>query len=403
MSSTTSRWMSRSWLNASSSWLRLTVPSIEFSIGHEPEVDLAGLHRVEHVGHRAEQHELGRRQVGLGLQRLLGERAERPEEADAGARRGGGHGGPGYWACSAGLGVQDGGVAVVPARLRAAGRSESRRVLRGSNRELSPAQWSGGRAGARADRRRSRRHADRARRCAACRSPRSATRWSTTTARCARACPRRCTAGARPPSSASRSSASCWPTAPGRCCSPGCRRRRAQGRARRPSRRRGQGRRACCGAGRIRSARRRCSSSAPAPPTCRWSTSASSRSQAYGFDPDRLTDVGVAGLHRLLAHLDRITSADAVVVVAGMEGALASVIGGLTSAPGRGRAHQRRLRRRARRRHRAAGDARLVRQRRHRGRHRQRFRRGLRDRQDVPVTRRCAPPGSTASPAPPAT
>ena len=55
--------------------------------------------------------------------------------------------------------------------------------------------------------------------------------------------------------------------------------------------------------------------------------------QAHGFAPDRLTDVGVAGLHRLLAHLDRITSADAVVVVAGMEGALASVIGGLTSGP----------------------------------------------------------------------
>ncbi|MDP9463338.1 MAG: nickel pincer cofactor biosynthesis protein LarB [Actinomycetota bacterium] len=55
--------------------------------------------------------------------------------------------------------------------------------------------------------------------------------------------------------------------------------------------------------------------------------------QAYGFDPDRLTDVGVSGLHRLLAHIDRITSADAVVVVAGMEGALASVIGGLTKGP----------------------------------------------------------------------
>lgn len=54
---------------------------------------------------------------------------------------------------------------------------------------------------------------------------------------------------------------------------------------------------------------------------------------AHGFQPDRLTDVGVAGLHRLLANLDRITSADAVVVVAGMEGALASVVGGLTSAP----------------------------------------------------------------------
>jgi hypothetical protein len=54
---------------------------------------------------------------------------------------------------------------------------------------------------------------------------------------------------------------------------------------------------------------------------------------AYGFAPDRLSDIGVSGLHRLLAHLDRITSADAVVVVAGMEGALASVIGGLTSGP----------------------------------------------------------------------
>ncbi|HVE19789.1 MAG TPA: nickel pincer cofactor biosynthesis protein LarB, partial [Ilumatobacteraceae bacterium] len=55
--------------------------------------------------------------------------------------------------------------------------------------------------------------------------------------------------------------------------------------------------------------------------------------RAYGFDPDRLADIGVSGLHRLLAHVDRITAADAVVVVAGMEGALASVIGGLTSGP----------------------------------------------------------------------
>jgi NCAIR mutase (PurE)-related protein len=54
---------------------------------------------------------------------------------------------------------------------------------------------------------------------------------------------------------------------------------------------------------------------------------------AYGFAPDRLDDVGVAGLHRLLAHVDRVTAADVVVVLAGMEGALASVIGGLTAAP----------------------------------------------------------------------
>ncbi len=54
---------------------------------------------------------------------------------------------------------------------------------------------------------------------------------------------------------------------------------------------------------------------------------------AYGFTPRRLTDVGVAGMHRLLAHVDELAGADAVVVVAGMEGALASVVGGLTPAP----------------------------------------------------------------------
>jgi pyridinium-3,5-biscarboxylic acid mononucleotide synthase len=43
--------------------------------------------------------------------------------------------------------------------------------------------------------------------------------------------------------------------------------------------------------------------------------------------------VGVAGLHRLLAVADRLADADAVIVVAGMEGALASVVGGLTAAP----------------------------------------------------------------------
>lgn len=54
---------------------------------------------------------------------------------------------------------------------------------------------------------------------------------------------------------------------------------------------------------------------------------------ANGLRADRLHDVGVAGLHRLLAHLDRVTAADAVIVVAGMEGALASVVGGMTSRP----------------------------------------------------------------------
>jgi hypothetical protein len=44
-------------------------------------------------------------------------------------------------------------------------------------------------------------------------------------------------------------------------------------------------------------------------------------------------DVGVAGLHRLLAHTEEIQAAAAIVVVAGMEGALASVVGGLVSCP----------------------------------------------------------------------
>ena len=47
----------------------------------------------------------------------------------------------------------------------------------------------------------------------------------------------------------------------------------------------------------------------------------------------RLYDVGVAGLHRLLAHADELRQAQAVVAVAGMEGALASVIGGLVRCP----------------------------------------------------------------------
>jgi pyridinium-3,5-biscarboxylic acid mononucleotide synthase len=54
---------------------------------------------------------------------------------------------------------------------------------------------------------------------------------------------------------------------------------------------------------------------------------------ALGFAPRQLTDCGVAGLHRLLAELDTLAMADAVVVIAGMEGALASVVGGLTPAP----------------------------------------------------------------------
>jgi hypothetical protein len=54
---------------------------------------------------------------------------------------------------------------------------------------------------------------------------------------------------------------------------------------------------------------------------------------ALGLSPTLLADCGVAGVHRLLASADELAEADAVVVVAGMEGALASLVGGLTPAP----------------------------------------------------------------------
>ena len=55
--------------------------------------------------------------------------------------------------------------------------------------------------------------------------------------------------------------------------------------------------------------------------------------EMLGNEVVRLHDVGVAGLHRLLAHYDELASARVVVAVAGMEGALASVIAGLVPCP----------------------------------------------------------------------
>ncbi|HEX6750332.1 MAG TPA: nickel pincer cofactor biosynthesis protein LarB [Longimicrobium sp.] len=54
---------------------------------------------------------------------------------------------------------------------------------------------------------------------------------------------------------------------------------------------------------------------------------------AFGNPVERLTDVGVAGIHRLLSRTERLRSAAVVIVVAGMEGALPSVVGGLVSVP----------------------------------------------------------------------
>ena len=55
--------------------------------------------------------------------------------------------------------------------------------------------------------------------------------------------------------------------------------------------------------------------------------------KAFGNDVIEIYDVGVAGIHRLMDRIDEIRQATVVIAIAGMEGALASVIGGLVSAP----------------------------------------------------------------------
>jgi len=55
--------------------------------------------------------------------------------------------------------------------------------------------------------------------------------------------------------------------------------------------------------------------------------------RAFGFHPAVLGDCGVAGVHRLFASIEDVTNADAIIVVAGMEGALPSLVAGLTPAP----------------------------------------------------------------------
>ncbi|WP_071428979.1 nickel pincer cofactor biosynthesis protein LarB [Angelakisella massiliensis] len=55
--------------------------------------------------------------------------------------------------------------------------------------------------------------------------------------------------------------------------------------------------------------------------------------EVLGNEVVRLYDVGVAGLHRLLSHMEEIMSARVIIAIAGMEGALASVIGGLADCP----------------------------------------------------------------------
>ena len=60
---------------------------------------------------------------------------------------------------------------------------------------------------------------------------------------------------------------------------------------------------------------------------------AAQTAEYFGSNVERIYDVGVSGLHRLLSRLDQIQSANCVIAIAGMEGALASVIGGLVDKP----------------------------------------------------------------------
>ena len=55
--------------------------------------------------------------------------------------------------------------------------------------------------------------------------------------------------------------------------------------------------------------------------------------EILGNDVTRIYDVGVAGIHRLFDRLDKLRAADVIIVIAGMEGALASVVGGLVDVP----------------------------------------------------------------------
>lgn len=64
-----------------------------------------------------------------------------------------------------------------------------------------------------------------------------------------------------------------------------------------------------------------------------WLKKQRQTAEFFGSHVERLYDVGVSGIHRLLSQLDILQSARCIIAVAGMEGALASVIGGLVDCP----------------------------------------------------------------------
>ena len=130
-------------------------------------------------------------------------------------------------------------------------------------------------------------------------------------------------------------------------------------------------------AGRHAAATGRFSSRRPARRTCRSPRRPRVTAELMGNDVERLYDVGVAGLHRLLGEHARLAAARVIIVVAGMEGALPSVVGGPGQRAGHRGADEHRLRRELRRHRRAARHAQQLRHRRVGGEHRQRLRRRL--------------------------
>lgn len=106
--------------------------------------------------------------------------------------------------------------------------------------------------------------------------------------------------------------------------------------------------------------------------------------EVLGNEVLRLYDVGVSGIHRLLSHMEDIMSARVIVAVAGMEGALPSVIGGACRLPCYRGADERGLWRVPRRHCGAAEYAQLLRERRVGREYRQRLRRGLYGKHDKP-------------------
>ena len=79
--------------------------------------------------------------------------------------------------------------------------------------------------------------------------------------------------------------------------------------------------------------------------------------RVMGAKAELIADVGVAGIHRVLRHRDKLAAADVVIVVAGMDGALPSVVGGLVECPVIAVPDEHRLRGGVRRRGGAADDA----------------------------------------------